>query len=103
MLVKISLLLLFLVVVNSVCAEELARLFFTAQQRAALELEHLDNTLVINGIVQKNGGKRTIWVNGVAQPPASSDERAPESAAVIIAGKQVKVKVGQKVHFRSAE
>jgi hypothetical protein len=49
--------------------------------------------------VQKHGGERTVWINGVPQLAGKSDERAPESVPVSIPGQSqpVKVKVGQKV------
>ena len=88
-------------------AEELGRLFFTPEQRAQLEQDKLQNTdsgsdrraLTVNGIVQKHGGARTIWVNGIAQPAAGIDDRAPESIPVAIPGqaRPVKIKVGQKL------
>jgi hypothetical protein len=88
-------------------AEELGRLFFTPQQRALLERGQQPNidspghvdSLTVSGIVQKHGGERTVWINGVPQLAGKSDERAPESVPVSIPGQSqpVKVKVGQKV------
>ena len=93
-------------------AAELGRLFFTPEQRT--QLEHslqqndkvLNNTpsLTVNGIVQKHGGKRTVWINGIPQAAGKSDESAPESLPVAIPGQpqSVKVKVGQKVLLNPA-
>jgi len=55
--------------------------------------------LTVNGIVQRHGGERTVWVNGVPQLAGKSDEQAPDSLPVAIPGqsKPVKVKVGQKL------
>jgi len=90
-------------------AEDLGRLFFTPEQRAHLEHEHTRNAtaeegpsssvLTVNGIVQKHGGERTVWINGVPQIAGNSDELAPESVPVAVPGqsKPVKVKVGQKL------
>lgn len=88
-------------------AEGLGRLFFTPEQRAQMDYDKLQNTdpgdnrrvLSVNGIVQKHGGERTVWINGVPQQAGKSDERAPESLPVAIPGQSqpVKVKVGQKV------
>ena len=88
-------------------AEELGRLFFTPEQRAQLDYSHARETLsdnddlalTLNGIVQKHGGKRTVWINGVAQQAGSSDEKTPESVSVPLPGqtKTVKLKVGQRV------
>ena len=93
-------------------AKELGRLFFTAEQRAQLEYSQQKNgpapgnarSLTVNGIVQKHGGERTVWINGVPQPAGKSDERAPESAPVTLPGqsKQIKIKVGQKVFITPA-
>ena len=88
-------------------AEELGRLFFTPEQRAQLDYSHAreslsdnnDGALTLNGIVQKHGGKRTAWINGVPQQAGSSDEKTPESLSVPVPGqnKSVKLKVGQRV------
>lgn len=104
---KAALAALLLVAAAGVGAEELGRLFFTPQQRVLLERGQQPDTgrpdiidsLTVNGIVQKHGGKRTVWINGVPQLAGSSDERAPESVPVTVPGQSqpVKVKVGQKV------
>jgi len=88
-------------------AEEIGRLFFTPAQRAQLDHgyapevrpEGNSNSLILNGIVQKQGGKRTIWVNGLPQQAGSSDERTPESLSVPLPGqkKSVRLKVGQRL------
>ncbi|BBJ00201.1 hypothetical protein FGKAn22_18930 [Ferrigenium kumadai] len=88
-------------------AEELGRLFYTPAERAQLDYGKLQNTdprnsrgvLTVNGIVQKRGGGRTVWINGVPQNAGASDERSPESLPVAVPGQKtpVKVKVGQKV------
>ena len=107
-LIRPALIILALLIVSPAGAEELGRLFFTPQQRALLERGQQLNTdnpagninsLTVNGIVQKHGGERTVWINGVPQLAGKSDERAPESVPVAISGQSqpVKVKVGQKV------
>lgn len=88
-------------------AEELGRLFFTPEQRAQLDYSHAredisdnnDRALMLNGIVQRHGGKRTVWINGVPQQAGLSDEGTPESVMVPVPGKNrsVKLKVGQRV------
>jgi len=93
-------------------AEPLGRLFFTPEQRAQLEYSKLQGNdsgssgrvLTVNGIVQKHGGKRTAWINGVPQEAGNSDERAPDSLPVAVPGisKPVKVKVGQRVLLNPA-
>ena len=96
-----------------VYAGELGRLFFTPEQRTQLEYDSMretqpdsDNrrTLSVTGIVQKHGGERTIWINGVPKPAGKSDERSPESAPVTLPGqkKQIRIKVGQKVLINPA-
>ena len=88
-------------------AEELGCLFFTPEQRTQLDYsyqramspENADSGVILNGIVQKHGGKRTAWINGVAKEAGQSDERSPESMPVIVPGasKPIKIKVGQKI------
>ena len=92
-------------------AEELGRLFFTPQQRMQLDHNYLrevrpdniDQVLILNGIVQKDGGKRTIWINGVPQAAGISDNKTPESVPVTVPGKDksVRLKVGQRVLLNS--
>jgi hypothetical protein len=111
--IKICLPLLCLMAAPPTHAEELGRLFFTPAQRAQLDYDYAreahpdsDNrrTLSVTGIVQKHGGARTIWINGVPKPAGKSDDRSPESAPVAIPGqsKQIRVKVGQKVYINPA-
>jgi hypothetical protein len=88
-------------------ADELGRLFFTPEQRKELDYnyaqgvsaDNYEHALMLNGIVQKHGGKRTAWINGVPQPVGRSDEKSPESVAVPVPGqhKSVKLKVGQRI------
>ena len=102
---KTTLATLLLTAATGVNAEELGRLFFSAEQRAQLEYNRQqqdpapDNarSLTVNGIVQKHGGERTVWINGVPQPAGNSDERAPESVPVAIPGRSQPVEVGQRV------
>lgn len=89
-------------------AQELGRLFFTPEQRARLDHNYSRAThpgnkdsggVMLNGIVQRHGGKRTAWINGVPQTIEHSDEKAPESMFIPVPGltKSVKLKVGQRV------
>jgi hypothetical protein len=88
-------------------ADELGRLFFSPEQRAQLDYSYAqaagpDNNshvLMLNGIVQQHGGKRTVWINGVPQQAGSSNDKTPESQTVQLPGKKsrVKLKVGQRV------
>jgi len=54
--------------------ETLGRLFFTPQERAALDRQRQQgiqageaSAQIINGIVSPSRGKATVWVNGVRQ------------------------------------
>ncbi len=88
-------------------ADNLGRLFFTPEQRTQLDYPRARNAtadsggtsvLTVNGIVQKHGGGRTVWINGMPQNAGNSDERSPEALPVAVPGKSqpVKIKVGQK-------
>ena len=74
-------------------AEELGRLFFTPAQRAQMDYNYAQNAqpsdnvnaVMLNGIVQMQGGKRTAWINGVPQAVGRSDDKAPESVPVAAA------------------
>lgn len=58
--------------------EALGRLFFTPERRQALDRQRQlnvqeknevpdDPMLTINGVVSRSSGKRTVWINGMAQ------------------------------------
>jgi hypothetical protein len=71
-------------------AQELGRLFFTPEQRAALDarrkarvpdkpaaVQQAESPVTrINGAVQRSGGKSTVWVNGEAVPEGSQPDNA---------------------------
>ncbi len=104
----ISLFLLASLTAQGAQAGSLGRLFFTPEQRAQLDgarardaaaEEGTSSVLAVNGIVQKQGGGRTVWINGVAQNAGNSDERSPAAVPVAVPGKSqpVKIKVGQRL------
>jgi hypothetical protein len=93
---------------------ELGRLFFTPSERAQLERQHVlsadepgndSRSLIVNGMIQRDGGKRIIWINGEQQPASPADARTPASVPVILPGQteSVKVKVGQRLMLDSPE
>lgn len=71
----------------------LGRLFFTPEQRAALDRQRSlqggsgegQDSVTVNGIIQRNNGRKTVWINGVPldNPPPSAgpgqDLRAGET------------------------
>lgn len=71
-------------------AQELGRLFFTPDQRAALDARRKARvpdkpaavpqaeqpTTRLDGTVQRSGGKSTVWINGEAIPETPRGERA---------------------------
>ena len=112
-----ELILILLFTTTSVHAEGLGRLFFTPAQRNQLD-HHIyrprpvvtsadtpadmpDNqlSLTVNGIVQRNGGKRTAWINGTERAVGPGDESTPASVMVNIPdqNKMVRLKVGQRI------
>jgi hypothetical protein len=89
-------LLAMLLAAGGVRAQELGRLFFTPEQRAALDARRkarvpdkpaatpqADSPITrVNGAVQRSGGKSTVWVNGEALPEgaqAGSAQIAPHT------------------------
>lgn len=93
---------------NASCAGELGRLFFTPQQRSQIEQGQLTDPdtkiiirreLSVNGIVQRHGGERTVWIDGTPRSAGKSDEQSPASLPVTVPGqaKPIKLKVGQRV------
>ncbi|MGB8518321.1 MAG: hypothetical protein WCD45_10595 [Gallionella sp.] len=87
-------------------AETLGRLFFTPQQREQIDVQELQNqqqhssTLTVNGIVQKHGGARIVWLNGVAQPSVSAQENSA-SVTLSLPNKNhaVTIKVGERIQL----
>jgi hypothetical protein len=81
---------MFLACAQSAQAQELGRLFFTPEQRAALDARRKARvpdkpaaTAVsespvtrVNGAVQRSGGKSTVWVNGEMIPENAQAEGA---------------------------
>lgn len=92
---------------SHVSAGELGRLFYTPQERAQLEAQQASgatiegvkrNFIIVNGVIQKQGGNRIVWLNGEAQTPVRSNNN-PASIDVAVPGKSkhVQVKVGQRL------
>jgi hypothetical protein len=89
-------------------AGELGRLFYTPQQRQQLEYQESSNSsadgssrnsIIVNGVVQKQGGNRTVWINGVPQTAVRGNDQTPASVPVTVPGKSrpIRAKVGQRV------
>ena len=106
-------------------AQELGRLFFTAEQRDALDARRKarlpdapvaaapSRSTRIDGYVMRPGGKSTIWVNGEALPEGSRSEEVRAfvhrddpgrvSLSVGEGGQRAKVKVGETLDIGSGE
>jgi hypothetical protein len=106
-------------------AQELGRLFFTPEQRAALDARRkarvpdkpaatpqVESPITrINGAVQRAGGKSTVWVNGEAIPEgAPSNQAVPRPAGpgrvAIPAGEgggELDLRVGESLNRGSGE
>ncbi len=93
-------------------AAELGRLFYTPQQRAQLEVPKQpaesdaegkrktdSNSILVNGVIQKQDGSRIVWLNGTQQPAARGNDKSPATVPVTVPGKPltVQVKVGQRL------
>ena len=105
---------------SAVAQEKIGRLFFTPEQRIRLEqLENkpegeteaiISDKILVNGIVQRNGGSRVVWINGVPQSQKGANgilvERdiTPDSVPVKIpgTGNLVRLKVGQSIDLNSS-
>ncbi len=109
---------------NPACAQEqLGRLFFTPERRAALERQRQLNiqetqqviegaSLTVSGVVQRSGGKTTAWVNGAPQDEKSAAsgvsvdvDRANPTRARVTAGEETSatLKVGESINRASRE
>ncbi|MDD5471057.1 MAG: hypothetical protein PHP05_04000 [Sideroxydans sp.] len=106
--IRITFMLIALTAATTVQAAELGRLFYSQSERALLERQHVLSTdepsnnsraLIVNGVIQRDGGKRIIWINGEQQAASPADPRTPATVPVILPGQSepVKVKVGQRL------
>lgn len=85
-------------VASHALATELGRLFYTPEQRQQLE-RSTRSTLaspVLNGIVQRQGGQRTVWLNGQAKLHPSNSYLDSQPLA-LPDQPPVRVKVGERV------
>ncbi|HLP97730.1 MAG TPA: hypothetical protein VK149_04730 [Sideroxyarcus sp.] len=110
---KLSLLLLpatLLCSAPSLQAAELGRLFYTPQERQQLEYQQASDsaasggtnnrsTIIVNGVVQKQGGNRIVWINGMAHAAGRGNDKTPASVPVTVPGKSnpVQLQVGQRL------
>lgn len=79
---RLLLALLLAATATAASAEPLARLFFTAERRAALERQRLLNiqeaqtlegaTVSLDGIVSRSSGRHTVWINQRPQEEGSA-------------------------------
>ena len=111
-----------LIVPTPMIGEELGRLFFTPERRQTLDRQRQlnmveqqeipeDPTLTINGVVTRSGGKRTVWVNGVAQDETNTGStialpNRKDPARVIVQGSDTppaNARVGDTVNRSSGE
>ncbi|MEW5861998.1 MAG: hypothetical protein AB1773_00175 [Pseudomonadota bacterium] len=107
-------------------AQELGRLFFTPEQRAALDARRKaripdkptavvpESPLTrIDGLVRREGGRSTVWLNGVPAPESAQPEgiriapaRRDPLAVSLTVGEQpqrFELKVGQTLERASGE
>ena len=119
---------LVLAVGNAPAAEPLGRLFFTPAQRAQLDVARnqksratlasdqeeaapVPEVVTYSGIVRRNDGKTTVWINNRAVNDGNAADRSPVSSRVRPDGsvilevpktdRSVKLKVGQSVEIVS--
>jgi hypothetical protein len=99
-------------------AEELGRLFFTPERRATLDRQRAlniqeartlqGNTMSLDGIVYRSGGKATVWINNQAQAAGDSSRTGVSAvvssktpgSAVLAPGEEApaQLKVGETVN-----
>jgi hypothetical protein len=89
-------------------AQELGRLFFTPEQRAALDARRkarvpdkpaatpvTESPLTrVDGAVRRSGGKSTVWINGEAIPESAQGDAARVAPGATAPGR-VSVPVGE--------
>jgi len=106
-------------------AQELGRLFFTPEQREALDARRkarlpdkpaavapVSPTTRIDGVVQRSRGKSTLWVDGTAVPDGTQPEglrvrRGSDpgrvTVTVVESGQRIDLRVGETVDRATGE
>ena len=105
-------------------AQELGRLFFTPEQRAAMDARRkarLPDTPAaaaaspitrIDGSIKRSGGKSTVWVDGTAVPEGTQpdglrlrrgDDPSRVSVTVGEDGRRIELRVGQTMDRATGE
>jgi len=90
-------------------AEELGRLFFTPEQRAALDARRrartpdrpapvIAPTVRLDGYVKRSGGRSTVWVNGESVDSPARLPEGNETRVTVRAGDQ-----GQPLRLKPGE
>jgi hypothetical protein len=109
---------------RAVIAQELGRLFFTPEQRAALDARRKARlpdkpaalapspTTRVDGSVQRSSGRSTIWIDGAAVPDGTQPEGLrvrrggdPSRVGVIVGegGRRIEMRVGETLDRASGE
>ena len=109
---------------HAVLAQELGRLFFTPEQRAALDARRKARlpdkpaalapspTTRVDGSVKRSLGKSTVWVDGSAVPEGTQPEGLrirrggdPSRVTVIVGedGRRVELRVGESLDRATGE
>jgi len=116
---------LLLLCAGQAAAQELGRLFFTPEQRAALDARRASRlpdtpapvlaaspTTRIDGYVKRSAGKSTVWVDGQAVPEGTQPEGLrlrrgddPSRVTVIVGedGRRVDLRIGQTLDRTTGE
>lgn len=111
---------LFLAPPIATSAEPLGRLFFSPEQRVALDQqrweepengEPQENTIRFDGVVLRSSGRNTYWLNGktqnekrraIAEIVPGNSKTAPE-ARVPMPGAPIRIRIGEAVNPSSGE
>jgi hypothetical protein len=101
-------------------AQELGRLFFTPEQRTALDARRkarvpdkpaavvvASPTTRVDGYVKRSGGRSTVWVNGESMPEGPSEARIGDGERVSIpigeAGRRATLRPGEALDRSTGE
>ena len=112
-----SLLMVGMLVVSCAQAQEIGRLFFTPEQRAALDARRrarvpdkpaaapivASPTTRLDGYVRRSSGPSTVWVNGTTLDGASPGGDAHVSVPVGDSGARVRLRPGETLDRSTGE
>lgn len=97
-------LLLLVLLPSPLIGKELGRMFYTPLERKQMTTNPSDqngqqaipDTFMVNGMIQRGNGKRSLWINGSLHREINSKTGSPDSVTLPGHTSSIQLKVGQR-------